>query len=224
MSAQPVVRADLHNHTHFSPDSILSPRDVVRRAKEVGLVWVAVTDHNTVRGGLAVREIADGFNVIVGEEVRSADGEILGLFLNEDIPRGLPARETIARIREQGGIVGVPHPFDSLRSALAEPELIAVVGDIDFVEGLNSRIVFALHNQRALEFARRHQLPVSAASDAHSPRELGRSYVEMPPFSGATDFLDSLRQGKLVGRLSSPFVHMISRYAVLGHKLGWIPR
>ena len=224
MSAQALVRADLHNHTHFSPDSILSPRDVVRRAKEVGIQWVAITDHNTVRGGLAVREIAEGFKVIVGEEIRSADGEILGLFIEEDIPGGLSARETIARIRHQGGIVGVPHPFDSLRSALAERELTALAGDIDFVEALNSRIVFGIHNKRALEFARKHQLPVSAASDAHSPQELGRSYVEMPPFSGAADFLESLRAGRIVGRLSSPFIHMISRYSVIRHKLGWMPR
>ena len=133
MSAQPTVRADLHNHTTFSPDSILSPRDVVRRAKEIGIDWVAITDHNTVRGGLVVREIADGFRVIVGEEIKSAEGEILGLFLEENVPRGLPARESIARIRDQGGIVGVPHPFDSLRSALAEPALTALAGDIDFV-------------------------------------------------------------------------------------------
>ena len=102
MSAQSTVRADLHNHTTFSPDSILLPREVVRRAKEVGLDWVAITDHNTVRGGLAVREIADSFNVIVGEEIKSADGEILGLFLAEDIPRGLGGRSACHRVLGRG--------------------------------------------------------------------------------------------------------------------------
>jgi len=223
MSAQPTIRADLHNHTHFSPDSILSPRDVVRRAREAGLGCVAVTDHNTIRGGLAVRELANGLQVLVGEEVRTSDGELLGLFLSEDVPRGLPARETIARIKEQGGIVGIPHPFDTLRSALAEDQRISLVAEIDFIEALNSRIVFGVHNKRALEFARKHQLPVSAASDAHSPRELGRSYVEMPPFSGPGDFLESLRAGRLSGRLSSPLIHLVSRYAVLQHRLGWAP-
>lgn len=223
MSDQPIIRADLHNHTHFSPDSILSPKDVVRRAREAGLGCVAVTDHNTIRGGLEVREIADGFQVIVGEEVKTAEGEILGLFLNADIPKGLSAQETVARIKEQGGVVGLPHPFDSLRSALHEEPRDALIAQIDFVEALNSRIVFGVHNKRALEFARKHSLPASAASDAHSPRELGRSYVEMSPFSNPDEFLTSLGAGKLSGRLSSPLIHLISRYSVMRRKLGWSP-
>ena len=218
-----LIRADLHNHTYFSPDSVLSPKQVVERVHRAGIDCIAITDHNTVRGGLAVREIADGFQVIVGEEVRTSDGEVLGLFLSEDVPRGLPARETIALIKAQGGIVGVPHPFDHLRSALNEAELEALIREIDFIEALNSRIVFAVHNKLALEFARRHDKPVSAASDAHSPREVGRSYVEMPPFTGASDFLESLRQGRLLGKLSSPLIHMVSRYAKLRHALGWNP-
>jgi len=222
MSTHPTIRSDLHNHTHFSRDSILSPRDLVRRANDVGLGCVAVTDHNTIRGGLAVREIAD-FPVIVGEEARSEDGEILGLFLTEDIPEGLPAAETIARIKDQGGIVGIPHPFDSLRSALREETMTDLIAQIDFIEGLNSRIIFPLHNKRAVEFARKHDRPVSAASDAHCARELGRSYVEMPPFSGREDFVRSLRAGRLVGRLSSPLIHLVSRYSVLRRRLGWRP-
>jgi predicted metal-dependent phosphoesterase TrpH len=162
--------------------------------------------------------------VIVGEEVRSAEGEILGLFLTKDIARDLPAATTIGLIKEQGGIVGVPHPFDNLRLALHQEAIIANLEQIDFIEALNSRIVFPAHNQRALEFAREHKLPTSAASDAHSPREIGRSYVEMPPFSGRDGFLESLRVGRLSGRLSSPLIHLISRYARLCHRLGLIPR
>jgi predicted metal-dependent phosphoesterase TrpH len=224
MSAAETVRADLHNHSYFSPDSILSPKHLVRRAREAGLAYVAVTDHNTVRGGLEAREIADGVQVIVGEEVRSAEGEILGLFLEKDIPRGLPAAATIALIREQGGIVGVPHPFDRLRLALSEESALANIGEIDFIEALNSRIVFRSHNKLALEFARRHRLPTSAASDAHSPREVGRSYVEMARFGGRDEFLDSLRSGRLRGRISSPLIHLVSRYARLGHRLGLFPK
>jgi predicted metal-dependent phosphoesterase TrpH len=221
MSAEATARADLHSHSYFSPDSILSPRDLVRRAREAGLTHIAVTDHNTIRGGLEAREIADGVEVIVGEEVRSADGEILGIFLSEEIPRALPGAETIARIKQQGGIVGVPHPFDHLRLALHEQQIMANIDDIDFIEALNSRIVFPTHNKRALEFARRHALPASAASDAHSPREVGRSYVEMPAFSGRDDFLAALREGRLAGRLSSPFIHLVSRYARVAHRLGF---
>lgn len=223
MTNSRLIRADLHNHTYYSPDSVLSPQQAIDRARQAGLDCIAITDHNTVRGGLAARDVADGFQVIVGEEVRSADGEVLGLFLEEDIPRGLPARETVALIKAQGGLVGVPHPFDHLRSALGEAEMHTLIHKIDFIEALNSRIVFGVHNKRAVEFARRHDKPTSAASDAHSAREVGRSCVEMPAFTGPEDFLVSLARGRLVGRLSSPFIHMISRYATLRHKLGWKP-
>ena len=161
--------------------------------------------------------------VIVGEEVRTAEGEILGLFLTEDVPRDLLAGETIARIKDQGGLVGVPHPFDPARSALHAAALSQLAGQIDFIEGLNARIIFGTHNKQAQEFAREHDLPVSAASDAHSPGEVGRAFVQMPAFDGPGAFLESLRQGRLCGRLSSPLVHMISRYAVLRRWLGWTP-
>jgi predicted metal-dependent phosphoesterase TrpH len=220
-----LIRADLHNHTHFSPDSILSPKRFVARAVERGLDWVAVTDHNTLRGAPAVRKAAEGtaLRVIVGEEVRTRDGEILGLFLREEVPRGLSAEETVQRIAAQGGIVGVPHPFDSLRSALDTDAMLRLVERIDFIEGLNARMVFASHNERAVAFARKHGLPLSAASDAHSPWEVGHAYVEMPDFEGPEGFLASLRSGKLRGQLSTPFVHVISRYAVLRRALGWRP-
>ena len=222
MSAQALVRADLHNHTHYSPDSILSPKQFVREVGRRGLDVVAVTDHNTIRGALAVRELAE-FPVIVGEEVRSADGEILGLFLSDGIPKGLSARDTIARIKDQGGIVGVPHPFDSLRSALSEDAMLGCIDQIDFIEGLNARMVFSKHNDKAREFALARDLPVSAGSDAHSPWEVGRVWVEMPSFEGPADFVAALRQGRLIGRLSTPLVHLISRYAYLRRALGWKP-
>jgi predicted metal-dependent phosphoesterase TrpH len=224
MSTPTAVRADLHNHSYFSPDSILSPKHLVRRARSAKLAYVAVTDHNTVRGGLEARELADGVSVIVGEEVRSADGEILGLFLEKDIPRGLSAEKTIGLIKEQGGIVGVPHPFDKLRLALRQEAILAHIDEIDFIEALNSRIVFPAHNKQALDFAREHERPVSAASDAHSPREIGRSYVELPPFAGRDGFLEALRAGRLCGRLSSPLIHLVSRYARICHRLGLLPR
>jgi predicted metal-dependent phosphoesterase TrpH len=222
MTVEKAVRVDLHNHTHYSPDSILSPKQFVREAGRRGLDVVAVTDHNTIRGALAVRELAD-FPVIVGEEVRSKDGEILGLFLSEEIPKGLSAGDTIARIKNQDGIVGVPHPFDSLRSALREHALLAYIDQIDFIEGLNARMIFRSHNEKARKFAAARNLPVSAGSDAHSPWEVGRVWAETPPFEGAADFVDALRQGHLVGRLSTPLVHLISRYAYLRRALGWKP-
>ena len=222
MSTAKLLRVDLHNHTHFSPDSILSPERFVREAPRRGLDVVAVTDHNTIRGALSVREKAD-FPVIIGEEVRTADGEILGLFLSEKLPKGLSASETIAQIKHQGGIVGVPHPFDSLRSALREDVMLALIDQIDFIEALNARMVFSGHNDKARAFASAHDKPVSAGSDAHSPWEVGRCYVQMTAFEGPGGFLAALGQGRLGGRLSTPLVHLISRYAYLRRALGWRP-
>jgi len=221
-SAERLIRVDLHNHTYYSPDSILSPRRFVYEARRRGLDVVAVTDHNTIRGALAVRELSEK-PVIIGEEIKSTDGEILGLFLSEQVPKGLAASETIARIKEQGGLVGVPHPFDSLRSALKEDVMLTLIGQIDFIEALNARMVFSTHNEKARDFAASHTLPTSAGSDAHSPWEVGRCYVEMPRFEGPRDFIAALGQGRLKGRLSTPFVHLISRYAHLRRAVGWKP-
>lgn len=222
MSGPKTVRVDLHNHTHYSRDSILSPAHFVREARRRGLDCVAVTDHNTIRGALALRESTD-FPIIVGEEVRSADGEVLGLFLSEEVPKGLSGRETIERIKAQGALVGIPHPFDGQRLALRREHMEKLIGQIDFIEGFNSRMVFASGNDKAVEFARAHGVPVSAGSDAHSPLEVARAYVEMPAFESPADFMAALRQGRLGGRLSSPFVHLISRYARLRRLLGWKP-
>ncbi len=221
-----LIRADLHNHTHFSPDSILSPRRFVAEAVRRGLHCIAVTDHNTLAGAAAVKEAGGraGIRVIVGEEVRSAEGEVLGLFLSEEVPRGLSAAETIDRIKAQGGLAGVPHPYDYLRSGLDPDVMLRLVDRLNFVEGLNARMVFAAHNDKAVRFAAAHKLPVSAASDAHSRWEVGRAYTEMPDFSSSEDFLQALRSARLAGGLSSPLVHMISRYAVLRRALGWRPR
>lgn len=222
MSGDRVVRVDLHNHSHYSPDSILTPKQFVREARRRKVDVVAVTDHNTVRGALAVRELAD-FPVIIGEEIRSEDGEILGLFLTDEVPKGLSGAETIARVKDQGGLVGIPHPFDSLRSALREEVMLSLFDQIDFIEGLNARMVFSAHNDRARELAAERGLPMSAGSDAHSSWEVGRAWVEMPLFEGPRDFLVALRQGTLAGKLSTPLVHLISRYAYLRRALGWRP-
>ena len=182
----PLIRADLHNHTYYSTDSILSPKDMLARARARGLNVIAVTDHNTTRGGCATRDLAAELGtevrVIVGEEVRTRDGEVLGLFLSEDIPRGLSAAATVDRIKTQGGIAGAPHPFDPFRSGLDAVVLESLAGRLDFIEGLNGRVVNAAHNEKAIEFAREHNLPLSAASDAHSAGEVGRVHVEMPDF------------------------------------------
>lgn len=222
MQSERTLRADLHIHTHFSADAITSPRRLVQECRRRGLNCLAVTDHNTIRGALAVRELAD-FPVIVGEEIRTRAGEMIGLFLTEEIPPGLSPQETIERVKAQGGLVGIPHPYDRLRSALSHQEMARLADQIDFIEAMNARITFPGDNGRASRFAREHALPVSAGSDAHSPWEVGRCYVEIRPFQGPEDFLVALQGARLGGGLSSPLVHLVSRYAALRRWLGWRP-
>ena len=220
--AEPLQRIDLHTHTHYSPDGITSPRRFVETCRRKGLTCVAVTDHNTIRGALAVREIAP-FTVIVGEEIRSSEGEIIGLFLSEEVPAGLPARETIERIRAQSGLVSLPHPLDRFRGGVGAAGLARLAPLVDIVEVMNARTTVGRDNDQAARLAAEHSLAGVAVSDAHSPWELGRSYVEAPAFEGPQEFLEALRWGVCVGRPSTPLVHLISRYAVLRRRLGWRP-
>ena len=216
------MRVDLHTHTHYSPDSILSPRRFVEACQRKGITCAAVTDHKTIRGALAVQELAD-FRVIVGEEIQTAAGQVLGLFLEEEVRPGLSPEETIERVRAMGGLVGVPHPYDRLGLALRHDEIVRLLPQIGFMEVLNARVLFPGINEKARRLARGLGLAASAGSDAHSPWELGRAYVEMPEFEGPEDFLEALRKGEIVGRRSSPLLNLISLYAMLRHKLGWRP-
>jgi predicted metal-dependent phosphoesterase TrpH len=183
---------------------------------------VAVTDHNTIRGALAVKEIAP-FLVIVGAEIRSREGEIIGLFLSEEVPPDLSAQETIERIRAQGGVVSLPHPLDRFRGGVGAEGLARLAPLVDIVEVMNARITVGRDNEEAARLAEKHGLIGVAVSDAHSPWEIGRAYVEAASFEGPQELLEALRRGTLVGRPSTPLVHLISRYAVLRRKLGWKP-
>jgi predicted metal-dependent phosphoesterase TrpH len=218
-----LLKADLHTHTYFSPDSLTSPEKYVQTCLERSINCVAVTDHNDIGGALAVEKLAS-FKVIIGEEVESSEGEIIGLFLQEVVPAGLSAEETVERIKEQGGLVCVPHPFDRFRGEhLAEAALMRVLPQVDIIEALNARTTFRRDNEHAARFAEEHGLAMSAGSDAHSTRELGRACVEMPEFEGPREFLEALREGRIVGSLSSPLVHLCSRWAWLRRRFRWRP-
>lgn len=209
-------RVDLHVHTGFSRDSRTSPRRLVERCLSVGLSCIAVTDHNTIQGALAVARVAP-FPVIVGAEVKTSAGDMIALFLQEDVPAGLPPLETARRIHEQGGLVSIPHPYDAVRrSVLTQEALADVLPVADMVEGFNARNTFASANRMAREAAERHGLPVVAVSDAHHPLELGRTYTEVAEFDGtAQGFISALSGARLVGRPAGPLVHLISTYAKL---------
>jgi hypothetical protein len=171
---------DLHCHTRASFDCLSAPAAVVKAASERGLTHLAITDHDRIDGALEARELAPaGLTVIVGEEVKTADGDLICLFLDRAIPPGLSADETIAAAREQGGLVGIPHPFDRLRGSLLRDERLAVIGDrVDWVETHNARVV-GQGNQRAADYARERGLPGVAVSDAHSILEIGVAYTKL---------------------------------------------
>ncbi len=208
----------MHSHTRLSKDSLNNPRRLVETAAERGLQALCVTDHNGLANALALAALPDlPLKVIPSEEIKTAEGEIIGYFLQELIPKGLGPEETVARIHAQGGLAGVPHPFDRARSGsrLQTPALdrLVAAGQIDILEVFNARATWPDDNRRALAYARRHHLPMSAGSDAHTLYEVGRAYVEVPPFETPAEFLAALRRGRVHGRLSPAVIHVSSKWA-----------
>jgi predicted metal-dependent phosphoesterase TrpH len=161
--------------------------------------------------------------VIPSEEVKTSEGEIIGYFLSELVPKGLTPEETVKRIKDQGGLVGVPHPFDSMRTAsrLRTEALDRLVQAdlVDILEVFNARSHNTQDNDRALHYAKKHNLAMSAGSDAHTLREVGRAYVEVPPFDTAEEFLEALRKGKINGIMSSRLIHIGSTFATVVKQL-----
>jgi len=210
------IKVDMHTHSEYSPDSRTPLASQAAAIKAAGLDVVCATDHNTIEGALRLRELADGFRVIVGEEVSSRDGEIIGLFLDKPAPRGLSAEETIARIRDQGGLVSVPHPFSrNRRFHLRRSVLERVWKDIDCIEVFNAREAFTRDNVRAAAFAREKGLPGAVGSDAHRASEIGRAWVEVEEFAGREDFIAALREGSVIGKLTGNYIHVLTRFDVI---------
>ncbi len=215
------MKVDLHVHTFHSMDASTTFEQLLARCKEVGLGAIAIADHGTADGALEFQKIAP-FTVIVAEEVLTPHGEIMGMFLKETIPSGTSVEDTIAAIKEQGGLVCIPHPFDPLRSSALDSKVIEVLagkGQIDVLEVLNARILLQAAVTRADKFAKRHGLLRSAGSDAHGPEELGNAYLEMPPFRTKEEFLASLAKAEICGRRNSPMVHLHSTAQRLKKKL-----
>jgi predicted metal-dependent phosphoesterase TrpH len=194
------VRVDLHVHTMWSGDSTTTPDELVDAVAESGLDVVCITDHNAVAGAEELQGVLP-CRVVVGEELRTAAGEIIGLFLTERVPMGMGHVDAARAIRDQGGLVYVPHPFDPLRRNLAEPALyeLAEAGLVDAVEVLNAKTSLASLNRRAADFAAELDLAAGAGSDAHVPDALGAACVEMPDFDDPVGFLSALRAGRVIG-------------------------
>lgn len=209
---------DLHCHTSVSFDSLASPESVVRAAAARGITHLAITDHDRIEGALRARAAAPaGLTVIVGEEVRTADGDLIALFLERAVAPGRPAAETIAEVRAQGGLVGIPHPFDRFRgSMLKDPRLEAIGGLVDWVETHNARIVAGSGNEKAAEFARAAGLPGVAVSDAHTVIEVGVAYTVLQGDpSTPAGLLAALATGNLVPGRASVIVRTLTPFAKL---------
>lgn len=195
-----MLRVDLHVHSSASFDCEVAPLQVVERCRRLGLAPVFVTDHNTVEGALGLVR-AGAESVVVGEEVMTAEGELIGLFLSHAVPGGLPAAEVAARIKDQGGLVYLEHPCDPYRRHLSEEAIERIADKIDVVEVWNGRSDNGI-NPRAQRLCDAIGAVPGAGSDAHKAADIGAVYVEMDDFDGASDFLAKLRSARIAGRRS----------------------
>jgi predicted metal-dependent phosphoesterase TrpH len=194
-----LIDVDLHMHTDHSYDCATPVEVLLAEARERGLGAIAVTDHNEISGALEAAAKADGVKVIVGEEVKTGDqGEVIGLFISEKIPRGMTLQETIAEIKRQGGLVYVPHPFDRLHSVPDYEHLTTVLDDVDAIEVFNPRVAISEFNDEAVRFAAKYRIPAGAGSDAHVPQGLGSVRIRMREFDGPDEFLESLRDADIM--------------------------
>ena len=202
IASRPMIDIDLHMHTDHSNDCATPVEVLLETAKDRGLGAIAITDHNEISGALAAREAAErigGIKVIVGEEVKTAEqGEVIGLFLEEKIERGMTMAETIAEIRRQGGLIYVPHPFDRLHSVPDYEHLLEIVEEIDIIEVFNPRVAYSGFNEEAERFAAKYRLIPGAGSDGHVAQALGSVRIRVHDFDGAEEFLEAMRDADIV--------------------------
>jgi predicted metal-dependent phosphoesterase TrpH len=201
LASRPLIEVDLHMHTDHSGDCATPVEVLLQTARDRGLGAIAITDHNEVSGALEAREIAKGMDdlkVIVGEEVYTAgQGEVIGLFLEEKIPKGLSMAETIAAIRDQGGLVYVPHPFDRFHSVPDYEHLLDIVEDVDILEVFNPRVMLTAFNEEAVRFAGKYRIVPAAGSDSHVAQGLGSVRQRIHDFDGPAEFLEAMRDADI---------------------------
>ena len=204
LNSRDFINCDLHMHTDHSPDCATPVDVLLETAKQRGLGAIAITDHNEISGALEARDRAKGIKVIVSEEVKTAhEGEVIGLFIEEKIPRGMSLKETIDAIHAQGGLAYVPHPFDRLHSVPDYEHLLKVVGDIDVLEVFNARVAVRGFNEEAQRFADKYRLVAGAGSDSHVAQGLGTVKIRMRDFDGPHEFLESLRDADILHKRKS---------------------
>lgn len=209
----PQWTVELHSHTEFSRDCRTTLPAVIAACQRKGIDKIAITDHNTAAGALRLRQMAPDL-VIVGEEIMTTEGELLAYFVSETVPPMLTPTETIKRLRDQGAVISVAHPYDRFRKgAWDESQLLQILDQVDALETFNARCVVAEDNVKALALAQRHDKPGTVGSDAHIPYELGHAVLRMAPFRTPAEFLAALPSATPVTALSPIWVHAMSSWA-----------
>jgi predicted metal-dependent phosphoesterase TrpH len=208
-----LLTVDFHCHTIYSKDGLTRLETLLATCQRKKVDRVVVTDHNTIQGALLARQM-DPERVIVGEEIMTRQGELLAIFVSEEVPRGLTPQEAITRLREQGAFISVSHPFDALRSGHWElADLLGILPELDAIETFNARCLWSGFNRRALVFARQHGLPGTVGSDAHMAFEIGRATLRLPDFHDPESLRAAIHQGQQQGGLSLAWVHFASTFA-----------
>jgi len=206
-----MIKVDMHVHTSCSPDSLIDVDDLLRTCDRNRVDCVAVTDHDTAECALKLHE-QEPSRIIVGEEIHTTAGEIIGLFLKETIQPGLSPVETVEEIKQQGGLVYVPHPFDRMRGSVIQQYAIdEILQEIDIMEVFNSRSVFPWSNKRAANFAEKNGILVGAGSDAHARYEVGNAYMLIEPFRSAEDFLKNLADAEVRANKTPVLLNLMTK-------------
>lgn len=202
-----IIRAEFHCHTVYSFDSSNRIAPLLDATRHLGIARLAITDHNTMRGALLAKEM-DPARVVVGEEILTTRGELLGYFMTDEVPGRLSPMETIERLKKQGAFIAVPHVFDRQRHGWRMRDLEEILPYVDALEVFNARCLSQRINQRGREFAERRGFAMLAGSDAHSLVELGLASVWLPAFDSADELRESLKRSRIVARILSPADHL----------------
>lgn len=219
MSEKRNLKVDFHVHSCFSFDGEMSPEEILDLARKFGLDAIAVTDHGSIEGGKETEKIAKDVVVLPGSEIKTKEGEIIGLNLKKDVPPNLSLLKTCRLIRGQGGFVVVPHPFDMMRKGVGK-KIGKITDYIDAVEVFNSRTLIDRFNKNASKFAEEHKLPKVAGSDAHSSGEFGSAYTLVYSRKSKDEILKAVKRGKtrICGKKSGVHPHVRTFLAKIGKK------
>lgn len=212
-----MFKVDFHSHTIYSSDSIATINAQITAARKRGLDRLAITDHNTLHGAMEAQAAAPDL-IIVGEEIKTTEGELLALFVTKEVPKNLEPMAALKHLKDQGAFISVSHPFDPQRSGWSMETLEKLVPLVDAIETRNARVVDAAYNTHAEEFAAAHNLSGTAGSDGHHPSEIGRVYSLLPEFHDAESLRKAIRDAQNCGKPSSPMVHFYSVWAKIVKK------